>query len=240
MAQAHLPVPFVNEAAGVRGFLHCPAAACGCAFVLTHGAGSNCQTPLLIAVASAFCEAGFTVLRCDLPFRQRRPHGPPAGMAAQSSDRKGLKQAVLELRKIAAGPLLLGGHSYGGRQSTMLAATENELAAGLLLLSYPLHPAKRPDQYRTEHFPTLRTPALFVHGTRDSMGSIEEMRTAISLIPAATQLASVEGAGHDLSILTKQEGARALPQYIQNIGQLVPGMEHHQTRVSAVQNELAR
>jgi predicted alpha/beta-hydrolase family hydrolase len=80
----------------------------------------------------------------------------------------------------------------------MLAAGEPELVEGLLLLSYPLHPPRRPAELRTAHFPKLRTPALFIRGTRDPFGSAEEMRLALALIPAATALVPLEGAGHDL------------------------------------------
>jgi predicted alpha/beta-hydrolase family hydrolase len=164
---------------------------------LTHGAGSNCNAPLLIAMADAVCAAGITVLRCDLAFRQARPHGPPfPAMAAQ--DRAGLARAVRVLRDQVPGKVFLGGHSYGGRQSTMLAAEEPDLAAGLLLLSYPLHPPRRPADLRTAHFPKLSTPALFVHGTRDPFGSIDEMRAALALIAGPHEIVAVEGAGHDL------------------------------------------
>jgi predicted alpha/beta-hydrolase family hydrolase len=178
--------------------LHEPKNANGAGLVLTHGAGGNCHAPLLVAVAEAFCAAGFYVLRYDLPFRQRRPFGPPSPATA-ASDRDGLREAVDSMRARVSGPVYLGGHSYGGRQATMLAAEEPELAAGLILLSYPLHPPKKPAQMRTAHFPALGTPATFVHGTRDDFGSIEEMRAALELIPAATSLVAIEGAGHDLN-----------------------------------------
>jgi predicted alpha/beta-hydrolase family hydrolase len=80
----------------------------------------------------------------------------------------------------------------------MLCAEEPDLAAALLLLSYPLHPPRRPEQQRTQHLPDLRTPALFVSGTRDPFGSIEELQRAIKMIPAKTKLLPVDGAGHDL------------------------------------------
>lgn len=157
----------------VRGFIHRSEAANSDGLILTHGAGSNCQSPLLIAVADAFATAGFTVLRCDLPFRQARPHGPPRpGDAAR--DREGLKNATAAFRKQLKGRIFLGGHSYGGRQATMLAADEPQLVNGLLLLSYPLHPPRKPSQLRTQHLPRLQTPAMFVHGTRDPFGSLEE------------------------------------------------------------------
>lgn len=191
----------------VRGFVHHGAGPARGGLVLTHGAGSNCKSPLLVAVAEAFASAGMTVLRCDLPYRQNRPYGPP-GPGDASRDRKGLKNAVAALRRLnleksASGRIFLGGHSYGGRQATMLCADEPELVDGLLLLSYPLHPPRKPDQLRTQHLPRLRTPALFVHGTRDPFGSIEEMESALKLIPAKTSLLPVEGAGHDLGFKGK-------------------------------------
>src|SRR5712671_5957677 len=153
----------------VRGFLHEPSQPSGDALALTHGAGANCQSKLLIALADTFAGVGYLVLRCDLPFRQNRPTGPPfPAMAAR--DREGLRRAVEVMRRKITGRIFLGGHSYGGRQATMLAAEVPELVAGLLLLSYPLHPPRKPAELRTAHFPKLRTPALFVQGSRDPFG----------------------------------------------------------------------
>jgi predicted alpha/beta-hydrolase family hydrolase len=80
----------------------------------------------------------------------------------------------------------------------MLAASEPGLVDQLLLLSYPLHPPKRPGELRTGHFRALDTPSMFVHGTRDGFGSIDELVTALNLIPARTELLPVTGAGHEL------------------------------------------
>jgi predicted alpha/beta-hydrolase family hydrolase len=80
----------------------------------------------------------------------------------------------------------------------MLATEEPELASGLVLLSYPLHPPRKPEQKRDAHFPKLQTPSLFVHGSRDPFGSPEEMEQALMLIPARTELVIRQGAGHDL------------------------------------------
>jgi predicted alpha/beta-hydrolase family hydrolase len=80
----------------------------------------------------------------------------------------------------------------------MLSAAEPGLVDGLLLLSYPLHPHQRPGELRTEHFPRLRTPAMFVHGTRDGFGSIDEVVAALTLIRAPTVLLPIPGAGHEL------------------------------------------
>lgn len=183
--------------APVRGYLHVPENSSKDGLVLTHGAGSNCESPLLVALATAFCECGFTVLRCDLPFRQLRPHGPPQRGSAER-DRQGLRRTIEAIRKRVPGRVFLGGHSYGGRQASMLAASEPGLADALLLLSYPLHPPKEPANLRTAHFPDIRIPALFVHGTRDGFGTIDEMNAALKLVPARTRLLPVESAGHEL------------------------------------------
>ncbi len=186
------------EDGAVRGFLHRPARPDGRGLVLTHGAGGNCRAPLLSACAEAFAAAGVTVLRCDLAFRQKRGNGPPhpAGAAA---DRAGLRDAVAWLRVQVAGPVVLGGHSYGGRQASMLAAEQPGIAPALLLLSYPLHPPDKPDRLRTAHFPNVRTPAVFVSGDEDPYGTLDELRAAIAAIPAPTRLIAVAGAGHDLN-----------------------------------------
>ena len=172
--------PFADNAADpkVRGYLHTPETSNGSGLVLTHGAGSNATAPLLIALAETFSGVGFSVLRCDLSYRQSRSFGPP-GPADGARDRAGLKNAVDAVKKILGGPSLsrslrqgwgpvyLGGHSYGGRQSSMLCAEQPDVVAGLLLLSYPLHPPRKPEQQRTQHLPDLHTPTLFVSGTRD-------------------------------------------------------------------------
>jgi predicted alpha/beta-hydrolase family hydrolase len=185
------------EEGTVRGFLHRPEQAKGNGVVLTHGAGSNCQAPLLVAVAGEFAAAGLIALRCDLPYRQARPSGPPSPGGA-AADREGLRAAVAAVRRIVAKRVYLGGHSYGGRQASMLAAADPSVADALLLLSYPLHPPRRPAELRTAHFPKLITPAAFVHGSRDPFGTVEELRSALALIPGRTELLEIEGAGHDL------------------------------------------
>ena len=183
--------------APVRGFLHQAGGTDADCLVLTHGAGANCRAPLLVALAEAFCAAGVSVLRCDLPFRQARPQGPPMRGSAER-DQEGLRAAVAAMRRKTAGRIFLGGHSYGGRQASMLAAAEPGLAERLLLLSYPLHPPKKPEEMRTKHFPSLQAAALFVSGERDGFGSKAEMEAALELIPARTELMMIAGAGHEL------------------------------------------
>jgi uncharacterized protein len=204
--------PFVDEREGqppVRGFLHRPPRPSGDVLVLTHGASGNCCGPLLVALAEAFAAAGITVLRCDLAFRQARASGPPSPAWA-ARDQAGIRRAILLMKETHSGSVLAGGHSYGGRQTTMAAAAEPALADGLLLTSYPLHPPGRPVQLRTGHFPALRTPALFVSGTKDAFGSIAEIENAVKLIPARTQVVPVASAGHSLVTKANKETLPAM------------------------------
>ena len=193
-----------SELPAVRGWLHEPAKKAKAGIVLTHGAGGNCESALLIALCDVFAEKGVAALRCDLPFRQKRPGGPPSPSGAPL-DRQGLERAAASLREKVSGPVYLGGSSYGGRQASMLAAEKPDVAAGLLLLSYPLHPPGKPESLRTEHFADIRIPALFAHGSQDVFGSEQEMRSAMKQLKAPTELQLFAGATHGL--LQKRAGA---------------------------------
>jgi hypothetical protein len=120
-------------------------------------------------------------------------------------DQAGLRAAVEAMRREVGGRVFLGGHSYGGRQASMLCAAEPGLVEGLLLLSYPLHPPKRPEELRTAHFAKLETAAMCAMGTRDGFGSVEEVTAALRLIPARTAVVVIEGAGHELMTKKNRE-----------------------------------
>ncbi len=217
-AAGPLVEPFERSAPGrpaVRGVVHHPASAARDALVLTHGAGGNRSAPLLVALGAAFAEAGLAVLRCDLPYRQARAKGPPSPAGA-ARDRDGLREAVTAIRSIASGRAFLGGTSYGGRQASLLLAEAPDVADALLLLSYPLHPPGRPGDLRTAHFPRLRTPALFAHGSLDPFGSLEELEAARLLIGGRSALVAFEGAGHGLG-----GGARASLPRAETVAKIV-------------------
>jgi len=182
----------------VRGYLHRPSSGVPQqALVMTHGAGSNANAPMLVAIAEALAAREWLVLRCDLPYRQRRPGGSPRPTEA-AGDRAGLKSAVELIRPMVKGRVLLGGHSYGGRQASMLLAEETKLVDSLLLCSYPLHPPGQPEKLRTQHLPRIEVPVLFVHGTKDPFGSPDEMREAVKLVKHA-RIEFIDRAGHDLN-----------------------------------------
>jgi predicted alpha/beta-hydrolase family hydrolase len=195
------PLTFIDNTPGqppVRGMLHRAGSSSSDFLVLTHGASGNMNAALLVTLAERLASSGISVLRCDLPYRQRRPHGPPSPATAKE-DQAGLRRAVALMKRQFTGRAFLGGSSYGGRQASLLVASDPALVGGLLLLSYPLHPPGKPSQLRTAHFSDLRTPTLFSSGTKDSFATIEELKTAIDLIPARTELVPIDGAAHGLS-----------------------------------------
>src|SRR5689334_14816638 len=125
------PENIISFAKGsVSGYLHRTETSLGPGLVLTHGAGGNCEAPLLVQIARTFASSGISVLRVDLPFRQKKRFGPPYPATA-AHDREGLRDAVVAIRELVAGPVYLGGHSYGGRQASILASEDPDLASAL-------------------------------------------------------------------------------------------------------------
>jgi uncharacterized protein len=195
----------------VRGFLH--RANGRDSLVLTHGAGGNATAKLLVALADAFAANGMSVLRCDLPFRQKRPFGPPSPSSSKE-DQAGLRRAIEVMRAEFGGRVFVGGQSYGGRMASMLVASDPKIADALLLLSYPLHPPGRPAQLRTAHLPQIHIPTLFVSGTKDPFGTIAELESARKMIPAQTAMVPIDGAGH--SLLTKKNEAQLVSAIVES------------------------
>jgi len=185
---------------GIAGIAHRPSQEPSGAVVLTHGAGGSRDSPLLIRICEEWAARGWLAVRFNLPYRRRRPKGPPSGSAAV--DRDGIVEAIALARELISGPVLAGGHSYGGRQTSMVAAENPGLVDGLTLFSYPLHPPGKPENPRTEHFGFITARTVFTHGTADPFGTITELRQAAGLIPADTEIVEVTGARHDLTSTT--------------------------------------
>ena len=179
---------------------HRPAGTPAGVVVLTHGAGGSRDSPLLIQICDEWAHRGWLAVRYNLPYRRRRPKGPPSGSA--TGDRDGILEAIAVARTLADGPVIAGGHSYGGRQTSMVVAEHPGLVGALTLFSYPLHPPGKPDRLRTEHFPAITAPTVFTQGTADPFGTIDELRSAVRLIPAPVKIVEVTGARHDLGSKT--------------------------------------
>jgi predicted alpha/beta-hydrolase family hydrolase len=181
---------------GIQGLLNEAPKPLGASIVIAHGAGGNVRTAYLEKLALALAAEGVHALRIDLPYRQLGS-GPPRPATA-AKDRAGIRAALDWMRSRYPGKILAGGHSYGGRQTSMLAAEDASVADALLLTSYPLHPPGRPDQLRTAHWPGLRVPTFFASGSKDTFGTEEEMRSALPQLAARYELRVLPGEGHSL------------------------------------------
>jgi uncharacterized protein len=164
--------------------------------LLTPGASASKDQSALVAIDRVASEAGGHVRRMDFPYRlagRSVPDKPPALIAAVVEE-----AASFEAESgLVPGRLFAGGRSMGGRICSM-AVAEGLRTAGLVLVSYPLHPPGKPDRLRTEHFGALDLPCLFVSGTRDAFGSRPELEAAVALIPGPVSLHWVEGGDHGL------------------------------------------
>jgi predicted alpha/beta-hydrolase family hydrolase len=203
----------VDEIAGIA---HQPDGKPKGVVVLTHGAGGSNESPLLKKVCDEWARRGWLAIRYNLPYRRRRPKGPPSGSA--KSDQAGVVEAIALARTLTEGPVVAGGHSYGGRMTSMVIAEKAADIDTLTLFSYPLHPPGKPERARTEHLPHIAVPTVFTHGSADPFGSIEELRPAAALIGAATEIVEITGARHDLGSKTLDVAALAVDAALRLLG----------------------
>ncbi|WP_322858595.1 alpha/beta family hydrolase [Mycobacterium europaeum] len=203
----------------IAGVAHQPDGPPAGVVVLTHGAGGNRDSPLLQQVCDEWARRGWLAVRYNLPYRRRRPTGPPSGSAA--ADRAGIVEAITLCRGLADGPLIAGGHSYGGRQTSMVVAAREAFPVEvdmLTLFSYPVHPPGKPERTRTEHLPDIRVPTVFTHGTSDPFGTPDELRAAAALVTGTTAVVEIAGARHDLRSKTLNVPALAVDAALQLLG----------------------
>lgn len=164
------------------------------AVLLAPGAGSDRDHPTLVALEEAL--APRPVRRMDFPYRRegrRAPDRPPVLLAALAAEVAALRADA----RVAPRRILLGGRSMGGRMCSVLVA-DGQQAAGLLLISYPLHPPGKPDRLRVDHFGRIGVPVLFVSGDRDPFGSPGELEAAGAAIAGPVTYCWIPGGRHDL------------------------------------------
>ncbi len=171
------------------------------AILLAHGAGFSMDAPWMQTVASGLAQRGFVVLRFNYPYRERavreeRQRPPDKAEILEHAHTRALR--ALEER-IGEHRILLAGKSMGGRMATHLAA-KGENAAGLVLLGYPLHPPGRQEKVRSEHFPAIAQPALFLQGTRDKLCDLELLQEKLTSFGGTATVEIIDGADHSFHV----------------------------------------
>jgi predicted alpha/beta-hydrolase family hydrolase len=203
----------IDGVADIAGIAHEPDGVPTGVVLLTHGAGGSRESPLLARICDEWARRGWLAVRYNLPYRRRRPKGPPSNSAA--SDQQGVVEAIeLGHTLLPSGPVIAGGHSYGGRMTSMVVSDSGAGPAAhvsaLTLFSYPLHPPGKPERARTEHLPGIVVPTVFTHGTADPFGSIDELTAAAALVTGPTEIVEITGARHDLGSKTLDVPALAV------------------------------
>lgn len=196
--------------------IHDPDGDVRATLILAHGAGGNRDAAMLRLLGEELATRGVRTVRIDLPYRRLRPKGPPSP-SGQPADRAAFAEAAKFLE--VEGPVIWGGHSYGGRMASMAIAEGPDRPNLLLLSSYPLHPPGRPEKARTAHLPDIAIPTVFVHGKRDPFATPEELAAAAELVAGPTTIVEVSAA-HDLAPAKSGAPAKAADALIAALDQL--------------------
>jgi uncharacterized protein len=166
---------------------------------LGHGASGTAAS--MRAYVDALRARGLDAVALDLPRRGRSVVKAEAAVPA-------LLAAIPD-----PGSAVAGGHSYGGRVASLAAA---EVAfRGLVLLSYPLHRPGHPESLRTEHWPRIRCPVLFLSGESDPFARIGLLRRAVGALPAA-ELKTYPHLGHGL-IPVADDVAERIAEFVKRL-----------------------
>ncbi len=166
------------------------------ALLLAPGAGSSADHPALVAMDGAAAALGVAVRRIDFPYRlagRKAPDRPPVLQATVVAAARELAESV----GCPQAAVALGGRSMGGRVASMAVAAGLP-AAGLVLVSYPLHPPGRPERSRDGHFGDVGVPCLFVSGTRDAFATPDELAAATAAVRGEVEHVWIEGGDHGL------------------------------------------
>lgn len=167
--------------------------------LFAHGAGADHKHVHMEYLAATFCEAGLATLRFNFPFKEagrNRVDAKPVAIAT-----------IIDAAAVLTGrfslPLFVGGHSFGGRMATHAVAEGLLPCHGMILCSFPLHPAGKPATERANHLPEVAVPMLFFSGTRDSLAEAELFNNVVNQLPRQHQLHWLDTADHSFKVLKR-------------------------------------
>ena len=167
--------------------------------VLAHGAGAGMNHPFMEKLADELAAVSVATLRYQFPYMQEQRRVPDAPGVLTATVAAAVRTAI----EVAPGlPLLAGGKSMGGRMTSQ-AAAQGLLGAvrGLVFFGFPLHPPNRPGTKRAEHLAEVRTPMLFLQGTRDVFAELKLLRPVCAGLGSRATLHIIETADHSFHVL---------------------------------------
>ena len=166
--------------------------------VLFPGAGSSSTHSSLVAIEDAL--SPIPVARRDFPYRLAGKPFPDKVPVLIACVKEHVRAFAASL-EVPTSKIVIGGRSMGGRICSMAIADEVDPldVAGLILVSYPLHPPKKPDTLRIEHLPRVTVPTLCISGTKDNFGTPEELETAFAQAPARVTWQWINNGRHELA-----------------------------------------
>ena len=200
----------VTESESVTGLLYAPAKPrLGVTMILGHGAGGNQLSGFMRLFANGLAHRGFDVLTFNFLYSEKGRGAPDPKARLESCFREVMKAAGGQ-KKLKSNRLIIGGKSMGGRIASQVAAegvpAESKKKAsaddvsGLVFLGYPLHPPGKPDQLRDQHLKNIKSPMLFVQGTRDPFGTPEELREVVKRLRLPATLHLIESGDHSFKV----------------------------------------
>ena len=173
--------------------------------ILAHGAGAPQTHPFMVRYATELAARGIDVVTFDFLYASRGKRAPDKNDVLEGAWLAVLARVRARFPERA---IFLGGKSMGGRIASQIAArSDAELGpvAGLVFLGYPLHPPGKPEALRTQHWPRVRAPMLFVQGTRDAFGGPDDLAPHLADLKAKATIVRVEGGDHSFAVL-KRDG----------------------------------
>jgi len=164
-----------------------------CIMTLAHGAGAGMHHSFMVTLSQSLSEAGIATMRFNFPFTENKKGRPDTPVVAHQT----IEGAILKTQKLFPKlPLFVAGKSFGGRMTSQcLAAHPNDQVMGIIFYGFPLHAPGKPSIERAEHLKDVRSPMLFLQGSRDEFATWKLIEKVTSLLPLA-ELIKIEGANH--------------------------------------------
>ena len=166
----------------------------GWQFIYAPGAGSHVDDPFGVYACATLAAQGVPSTRFQFPYQEARSRRPDRPAVLQET-----WLGVLDAVRQPSLRTVIGGRSMGGRVATMIVAGGANVD-GLVPFAYPLHQPGHPEKAGVGLFPNIKSPSLFVSGTRDIFGAPDELTDAVGLVKGA-KLYWLDGADHGFAVL---------------------------------------